>query len=50
MASQQGDAELLGGLPVTVVPVDHDPCLITQRQQIRVFLSNRSTIAAVLDG
>ena len=50
MASQQGDAELLGGLPVTVVPVDHDPCLISQRKQIRVFLSNRSTIAAVLDG
>jgi sucrose-phosphate synthase len=50
IASQQGDGELLGGLPATVVPADHDPCLISQRQQTRVFLSNRSSIAAVLDG
>jgi sucrose-phosphate synthase len=50
VASQQGDGELLGGLPATIVPADHDPCLISQRQQARVFISNRSTIGAVLDG
>ena len=50
MASQQGDAELMGGLPATVIPADHDPCLLRQRQQQRVFLSNRSSVAAVLDG
>ena len=50
MASQQGDAELLGGLPATVIPADHDPCLLRQRQQQRVYLSTRSSVAAVLDG
>ena len=49
MAGQQGDAELLGGLPATVLPADHDPCLLRQRQQ-RVYLSTRSSVAAVLDG
>ncbi len=50
MASQQGDAELMVGLPATVIPADHDPCLLRQRQQHRVYLSNRASVDAVLDG
>jgi sucrose-phosphate synthase len=50
MASQQGDAELLGGLPATVVPADHDPCLERQPQQKQVLFSGRSSLSAVLDG
>ena len=37
VASQQGDAELLRGMPAAVVPADHDPCLQRQPQQQRVF-------------
>lgn len=48
MASEQGDGELLGGLPATGVPADQDPCLISKHLQTRVFLSNHSSIAAVL--
>lgn len=50
VASQQGDAELLRGLPATVVPADHDPCLERQPQQKQVLFSGRSSLSAVLDG
>ena len=50
VASQQGDGELLDGLPATVVPADHDPCLLGQRTQQRVYLSKRPSVEAVLDG
>ena len=50
VASQQGDGELLDGLPATVVPADHDPCLLGQRSQQRVYVSKRPSIGAVLDG
>ncbi|AII48030.1 glycosyl transferase family 1 [Synechococcus sp. KORDI-52] len=50
VASQQGDGELLDGLPATVVPADHDPCLLGQRTQQRVYVSKRSSVGAVLDG
>ena len=50
MASQQGDGELLRGLPATVVPADHDPCLVRHHQQKRVLFSGRPSLAAVLDG
>ena len=50
VASQQGDGELLDGLPATVVPADHDPCLLGQRTQQRVYVSKRPSLGAVLDG
>ena len=50
VASQQGDGELLDGLPATVVPADHDPCLLGRLTQQRVYLSKRSSVEAVLDG
>ncbi len=50
VASQQGDGELLDGLPATVVPSDHDPCLLGQRSQQRVYVSKRPNVGAVLDG
>ena len=50
VASQQGDGELLEGLPATVVPADHDPCLLGQRTQQRVYVSKRPSVGAVLDG
>jgi sucrose-phosphate synthase len=50
VASQQGDGELLDGLPATVLPADHDPCLLVQRHQQRVFISKRPSVGAVLDG
>jgi sucrose-phosphate synthase len=50
VASQQGDGELLEGLPATVVPADHDPSLKRQQSQQRVFMSHRSSVDAVLDG
>ena len=50
VASQQGDGELLDGLPATVVPADHDPCLLGQRTQQRVYVSKRPSVEAVLDG
>ena len=50
VASQQGDAELLEGLPATVVPADHDPSLIRHQHQQRIYVSTRANVAAVLDG
>ena len=50
VASQQGDAELLEGLPATVVPADHDPSLIRHQHQQRIYVSSRANVAAVLDG
>ena len=50
VASQQGDAELLRGMPAAVVPADHDPCLQRQPQQQRVFFSTRPSLGGVLDG
>ena len=50
MASQQGDGELLRGLPATVVPADHDSCLVRHPQQKRVLFSGHPSLAAVLDG
>ena len=40
VASQQGDAELLKGLPSTVVPFEHDPSLEGLRSQQGVFFSS----------
>jgi len=40
VASQQGDAELLKGLPPTVVPFEHDPSLEGLRSQQGVFFSS----------
>ncbi len=50
VASQQGDAELVRGLPATVVPAEHDPCLEGFRQQQRVFFASRSKVSGVLEG
>ena len=50
VASQQGDGELLEGLPATVVPADHDPCLLNLRSQQRIYVSKHSSVAAILDG
>jgi sucrose-phosphate synthase len=48
--SQQGDAELLRGLPLGVVPNDHDPTLEPLRQHRRVFFSSRPQAWGLLDG
>ena len=40
VASQQGDAELLKGLPSTVVPFEHDSSLEGLRSQQGVFFSS----------
>jgi sucrose-phosphate synthase len=50
VASQQGDAELMDGLPATVVPADHDRSLQVPHHQPRVYVSKRSSVSAVLDG
>ena len=50
VASQQGDVELVQGLPAAVVPADHDPCLDGCRQQQRVYFANRSRLPGVLEG
>ena len=50
VASQQGDADLLEGLPATVVPSDHDLSLERQRHHHRVFVSAKPGVAGVLDG
>tara|TARA_B000000565_G_scaffold81335_2_gene58987 strand:+ start:9371 stop:11539 length:2169 start_codon:yes stop_codon:yes gene_type:complete len=50
VASQQGDVELVQGLPAAVVPADHDPCLDGCRQQKRVYFANRSRLPGVLEG
>ena len=49
-ASQQGDAELLRGLALGVVPDDHDPDLEPLRQHRRVFFSSRPQAWGLLDG
>jgi sucrose-phosphate synthase len=49
-ASQQGDAELLQGLPLGVVPQDHDPEFERLRQHRRVFFSTRPQAWGLLDG
>ena len=49
-ASQQGDAELLRGLALGVVPEDHDPDLEPLRQHRRVFFSSRPQAWGLLDG
>jgi sucrose-phosphate synthase len=49
-ASQQGDAELLQGLALGVVPQDHDPELERLRQHRRVFFSTRPQAWGLLDG
>ena len=41
---------LMDGLPATVVPADHDRSLQVPHHQPRVYVSNRSNVAAVLDG
>lgn len=49
-ASQQGDGELLAGLPLGVVPNDHDPALEPLRGRRRVFFANRPQAWGLLDG
>lgn len=48
--SQHGDLELLRGLPLGVVPEDHDPDLETLRGQRRVFFSSRPQAWGLLEG
>jgi len=50
VASQQGDAELVRGLPATVVLADHDPSLDGFRQQQRVFFASHTRVSGVLEG
>jgi sucrose-phosphate synthase len=49
-ASQQGDGELLRGLPLGVVPDDHDPALDVLRSHRRVFFSTRPQAWGLLEG
>ncbi|NDC34328.1 MAG: glycosyltransferase [Synechococcaceae bacterium WB9_2_112] len=49
-ASRQGDGELLQGLPLGVVPNDHDADLEPLRQHRRVFFSSRPQAWGLLDG
>ncbi|MFM7675687.1 MAG: HAD family hydrolase [Synechococcus sp.] len=49
-ASQQGDGELLQGLPLGVVPQDHDPSLETLRGHRRVYFSSKPQAWGLLDG
>ncbi|MEB3350928.1 MAG: HAD family hydrolase [Cyanobacteriota bacterium] len=49
-ASQQGDGELLGGLPLAVVPDDHDPTMETLRGQRRVYFAPRPQAWGLIDG
>ena len=50
VASEQGDGELLQGLPATVVLAEHDPSLDGFRQQQRVFFASRQSMSGVLEG
>ena len=50
VASQQGDGDLLEGLPVAVVPSDHDLSLERQRHHHRVYVTAKPGVAGVLDG
>lgn len=49
-ASQQGDGELLTGLPLGVVPDDHDPVLEVLRGHRRVFFASRPQAWGLLEG
>ncbi|MFM9103457.1 MAG: LCP family protein [Cyanobium sp.] len=49
-ASQQGDGELLGGLPLAVVPDDHDPAMETLRGQRRGYFAPRPQAWGLIDG
>ncbi|MCP9806020.1 glycosyltransferase [Cyanobium sp. T1B-Tous] len=49
-ASQQGDGELLRGLPCGVVPGDHDPALESLRQNRRVFFASSPQAWGLLEG
>jgi len=49
-ASQQGDAELLQGLPLGVVPGDHDPELERLRHHRRVFFASKPQAWGLLEG
>ena len=49
-ASQEGDGELLRGLPLGVVPDDHDPSLETLRGRRRVFFASRPQAWGLLQG
>jgi sucrose-phosphate synthase len=48
VASQQGDAELISGLTISVIPFEHDSSLDGFRSQQRVFFSDAQD--GVLDG
>ena len=50
VASQQGDLELVQGLPAAVIPSDHDPCLDGCRQLQRVYFADRARLSGVLEG
>jgi sucrose-phosphate synthase len=49
-ASQQGDGELLQGLPLGVVPEDHDPSLESLRGHRRVYFYSKPQAWGLLDG
>ena len=48
VASQQGDAELIRGLTISIIPFDHDSSLDGLRSQQRVFFSEAED--SVFDG
>ena len=50
VASQQGDLELVQGLPAAVIPSDHDSCLDGCRQLPRVYFADRARLSGVLEG
>ena len=50
VASQQGDLELVQGLPAAVIPSDHDPCLDGCRHLPRVYFADRARLSGVLEG
>ena len=50
VASEQGDGELVRGLPATVVLAEHDPSLDSFRHQSRVFFASRHSVSGVLEG
>ncbi|MEB3158698.1 MAG: HAD family hydrolase [Synechococcus sp.] len=50
VASEQGDGELVRGLPATVVLAEHDPSLDSFRHQPRVFFASRQSMSGVLEG
>ena len=50
VASQQGDLELVQGLPAAVIPSDHDPCLDGCRQLQRVYFADQARLSGVLEG